>query len=78
MFEFWKKDSSGEKEPQLGNFEEFVEDQGLDGLSICITKEEDIKENVCNDICIYLSIKIKKMENMLATNNIDLMLLVKF
>jgi hypothetical protein len=33
---------------------------------------------VCNDICIYLSIQIKKMENMLASNNINSMLLYKF
>ena len=75
---FWKKDRSGQKEPQLGNLEEFIEDQGLDGLSICMNKEEDIKETVCNDIYIYLTIKVRKMENMLAENNIDLMLLVKY
>jgi len=43
-----------------------------------MNKEEDIKETVCNDIFIYLSIKIKKMKNMLAGNNIDSMLLVKY
>ena len=75
---FWKKDRSGEKEPQLGNLEEFIEDQGLDGLSICMNKEQDIKETVCNDIYIYLTIQVRKMKNMLAGNKIDLVRFIKY
>jgi len=43
-----------------------------------MNKEEDIKETVCNDIYIYLCTKVRKMKNMLAGNNINSMLLVKY
>ena len=58
--------------PFLKNVEEFMDDSGHKMLAICMNQEQEFKEVVANDMCLYFTDKINMMLNLIESGDLNL------